>query len=107
FDFPIFKSQQQLQQDQDSILVFYEPYYKIDRAAETEAIAEFDADSNLDPSLSKLERRYIGYIRNSLLEIYKKGIINSAEYDKIAATKKKTLRLREDKEAKTRDLESF
>ncbi|HKM44941.1 MAG TPA: HDIG domain-containing protein [Dysgonamonadaceae bacterium] len=107
FDFPIFKSQQQLQQDQDSILVFYEPYYKIDKAAETEAIAEFDADSNLDPSLSKLERRYIGYIRNSLLEIYKKGIINSAEYDKIAATKKKTLRLREDKEAKTRDLESF
>ena len=107
FDFPIFKSQQQLQQDQDIILVFYEPYYKIDKAAETEAIAEFDADSNLDPSLSKLERRYIGYIRNSLLEIYKKGIINSAEYDKIAATKKKTLRLREDKEAKTRDLESF
>ncbi len=107
FDFPIFKSQEQLQQDQDSILVFYEPYYKIDKAAETEAIAEFDADSNLDPSLSKLERRYIGYIRNSLLEIYKKGIINSAEYDKIAATKKKTLRLREDKEAKTRDLESF
>lgn len=107
FDFPIFKSQQQLQQDQDSILVFYEPYYKIDTVAETEAIAEFDADSNLDPSLSKLERRYIGYIRNSLLEIYKKGIINSAEYDKIAATKKKTLRLREDKEAKTRDLESF
>ena len=107
FDFPIFKSQQQLQQDQDSILVFYEPYYKIDTVAETEAIAEFDADSNLDPTLSKLERTYIGYIRNKLLDIYKKGIINSAEYDKISGTTKKTLRLREGKEAKSRGIESF
>lgn len=107
FDFPIFKSAQQLQQDQDSILVFYEPYYKIDTVAETEAIAEFDADSNLDPTLSKLERTYIGYIRSKLLDIYKKGIINSVEYEKIAATKKKTLRLRDGKEAKTREIESF
>lgn len=107
FDFPIFKSQQQLQQDQDSILVFYEPYYKIDTVAETEAIAEFDADSNLDPTLSKLERTYIGYIRNKLMDIYKKGIINSAEYDKISGTTKKTLRLREGKEAKSRGIESF
>src|SRR5690554_1761340 len=107
FDFPIFKSQQQLQQDQDSILVFYEPYFKIDKEAETEAIAEFDADSNLDPTLSKIDRAYIGYIRNKLLDIYKKGIINSAEYDKIAATKKKTIRLRENNEAKTREVESF
>ena len=107
FDFPIFKSQQQLQQDQDSILGFYEPYYKIDTVAETEAIAEFDADSNLDPTLSKLERTYIGYIRNKLMDIYKKGIINSAEYDKISGTTKKTLRLREGKEAKSRGIESF
>ena len=107
FDFPIFKSQQQLEQDKDSILVFYEPYYKIDKEAETEAIAEFDADSNLDPNLSQLERSYIGYIRSKLLDIYKKGIINSAEYEKIAATKKKTLRLRENNEAKTKEIESF
>lgn len=107
FDFPIFKSQQQLQQDQDSILVFYEPYYKIDTAAETEAIAEFDADSNLSPTLSKLDRAYIGYIRNKLIDIYKKGIINSTEYEKISATTRQILRLREGKEAKSREIESF
>lgn len=107
FDFPIFKSEQQLRQDQDSILVFYEPYYKIDTTAEIEAIANFDADSNLDPILGELERPYISYIRTKLLNIYKKGIISSAEYDKVAATKKKTLRLREEKEAKTKEIESF
>lgn len=107
FDFPIFKSAQQLQQDQDSILVFYEPYYKINRDAQIEAIANFDADSNLDPSLSNLERSYIGYIRNKLEEIYSKGIISSTEYDKLLASKKKTVRLRQDKEAKTREVESF
>ena len=107
FDFPIFKSAEQLQQDQDSILVFYEPYYKINKEAKTEAIANFDADSNLDPTLSKLERSYIGYIRNKLQEIYNKGIMSSTDHDKLVATKKKTLRLREDKEAKTREIESF
>ncbi len=107
FDFSIFKSAEQLKQDQDSILVFYEPYYKIEKSAEVEAIADFDADSNLDPVLSKLDRSYISYIRNKLLQIYKDGIINSAEYDKVAATKKGTLRLREGKEAKAKEIESF
>ena len=107
FDFPIFKSAQQLKQDQDSIMVFYEPYYKVDKEAQTEAIANFDADSNLDPSLSKLDRSYIGYIRNKLQEIYSKGIISSNEHDKLLATRKQTLRLRENKEAKTRDAASF
>lgn len=107
FDFPIFKSAQQLQQDQDSILVFYEPYYNIDKEAQIEAIANFDADSNLDPSLSKLDRTYIAYIRGKLVKIYDKGIINSNEFDKLISTKKKTLRLREDKIAKARDVTSF
>lgn len=107
FDFPIFKSADQLQQDQDSILVFYEPYYKTDKDAQTEAIANFDADSNLDAALVKLDRSYIGYIRNKLQDIYSKGIIGTTEYDKLISTKKQTLRLREDKEAKTREVKSF
>lgn len=106
-DFPIFKSTQQLQQDQDSILVFYEPYYKIDDEAQKEAIANFDADSNLKPGLSKLERTYIAYIRNKLHEIYNKGIMSSTEYDKLLGRRKQTLRLRDEKEAKTREATSF
>ena len=107
FEFPIFKAPQQLQRDQDSILVFYEPYYKINKEAQIEAIANFDADSNLDPILSNLDRSYIGYIRMKLHEIYHKGIMNSAEYDKLVSEKKKSVRLREDKEAKARKTDSF
>ncbi|MGV8963320.1 MAG: HD family phosphohydrolase [Candidatus Saccharimonadaceae bacterium] len=107
FDFPIFKSVEQLQQDKDSILIFYEPYYKMDSDAQTAAIADFDADSNLNPVLTKLERSYIGYIRNKLLNIYQVGVMSSAEYDKLTASKKKTLRLREGKEAKTKEVASF
>lgn len=107
FDFPIFKSAQQLKQDQDSILVFYEPYYKVDKLAETEAIANFDADANLDPYLSKLERSYIGYVRNKLQSIYDTGIISSSEHDKLLSNNKETIRLRKEKVAKTRDVKSF
>lgn len=107
FDFSIFKSPEQLKQDQDSILIFYEPYYKIDQEAQTEAIANFDADANLDPKLSEMPRSYIGYIRNKLQDIYSKGIINSSEKDKLKANNKSTVRLRKDKEAKTREVQSF
>lgn len=107
FDFSIFKSAEQLQQDQDSILVFYEPYYKIDEEAKTEALANFDADSNLKPVVSNLESSYKAYIRNKLHDIYSKGIMSSTEYDKLLARRKQTLRLRDDKEAKTREAKSF
>lgn len=107
FDFPIFKSAQQLQQDKDSILVFYEPYFKIDADAQVAAIADFDADSNLNPLLTNLGSSYIGYIRNKLLNIYQKGIMSSTEHDKLIASKKRTLRLREGKEAKTKEVASF
>lgn len=107
FDFSIFKSADQLKQDQDSILIFYEPYYKIDEESKTEALANFDADSNLKPVLSNLERSYIAYIRNKLHDIYSKGIMSSTEYDKLLGRRKQTLRLRDDKEAKTREAKSF
>ena len=107
FDFSITKPSQQYQKEVDSVLVFFEPYYKINSDAQTEAIANFDADSNLDPILSNLEHSYIKYIRNKLYDIYQKGIIGSDEFEKLISENKTTVRLRENNEAKPRKVESF
>src|SRR5690554_7174704 len=41
FDFPIYKTTEQLQAEQDSILLFYEPYFEIDGKIEKNALADF------------------------------------------------------------------
>jgi len=107
FNFSIPKPPLQYQQEVDSALVFFEPYYRVNKDAQTEAMANFDADSNLDPILSNLERSYIAYIRTKLNDIYSKGIISSDDYDKLISEKKDRVRLREDNEAKPRKVESF
>jgi len=107
FDFPIYKSEAQYKAEQDSILAFYEPYYIIDTSVEKNALAEFDADINLNANLRNLDPPYITYIRQKLLEVYKQGIMNSEEYDKIAASQTRSLRLKEGYMANSRSIESF
>ncbi|NLZ95253.1 MAG: HDIG domain-containing protein [Bacteroidales bacterium] len=107
FDFSIEKSTQQYQQEVDSMLVFFKPYYKIDKNAQTEAIANFDADSNLDPKLRSLERIYISYIRNKLHEIYYSGIMSSDDYEELKSSSMDVVRLLDNKESKTVEVESF
>lgn len=107
FDFPIYKPEAQFKAEQDSILAFYEPYYTIDASVEKNALAEFDADINLNDNLRNLDPPYIKYIRQKLEEVYKQGIMNSEEYDKIAASKTRSLRLKEGNIANSRSIESF
>ena len=83
FDFPIYKPAEQLKQEQDSILRFYEPYYTIDESIENNAMAEFDADVNLNTKLRNLPPNYILHLRNSLQRIYQAGIMRSEDYDRI------------------------
>ena len=64
FDFPVYKSPEQLKREQDSILVYFEPYYLIDNQV-MKMPARFDADVNTKPNLKNLEPAYIRYIRVS------------------------------------------
>ena len=56
FDFPIYKPVAQLKAEQDSILDFYEPYFVVDEEISKSALAEFDADANLNARLSEIGR---------------------------------------------------
>ncbi|MDD2326871.1 MAG: HDIG domain-containing protein [bacterium] len=107
FDFPIYKTTEQLQAEQDSILLFYEPYFEIDGKIEKNALADFDADVNLKERLSSLPADYKLYIRNKLQEVYKKGIMRSEDYDRISGSTTGGLRIKEGNMAASRKIESF
>ncbi len=107
FDFPIYKSADQLKAEQDSILAFYEPYYVINSNIMKDNMAEFDADSNTKSSLQNLEPSYKLYIRKKLEELYKQGIMNSEDYDRIAASETRSLRIKDGNTATSKKIEDF
>lgn len=107
FDFPIYKTSEQLQAEQDSLLQYYEPYFETDDNVQKNALADFDADVNLKERLSGLPADYKLYIRKKLLEVYDEGIMRSEDYDRIAASVTGGLRLKEGNMAESRNIESF
>ena len=44
FDFPIYKSDQVVQQERDSLLALFQPYYHYDRSMEKRQLAKLQAD---------------------------------------------------------------
>ncbi|MEA4996829.1 MAG: HDIG domain-containing protein [Petrimonas sp.] len=107
FDFPIYKPADQLKAERDSILRFYEPYYTIDESVEKNAMAEFDADVNLNTKLSSLSPDYVLYLRNSLQKIYRSGIMRSEDYDKVFSSETQSMRLRKGNLAESKSVETF
>ncbi len=107
FDFPIYKPLENLKHEQDSILRYYEPYFTIDENIQTNALADFDADRNLDTKLQDLPPATILYLRNNLIKKYESGIMNSEDYDRVFASETQALRLRKGNLAESKDIESF
>lgn len=107
FDFPIYKSTEQLKAEQDSILEYYEPYFFMDDEVKMNALAEFDADANMKPKLAELAPEYKLYIRNKLNELYDNGIMRSDDYDRINQSFTQSLRIKKGNVAESRKAESF
>lgn len=107
FDFPIYKPVDQLKQEQDSILRFYEPYFNIDETVETNAMAEFDADVNLNSKLSDLPRPYLLYLRKHLIAKYQDGIMKSEDYDRVFGSETQALRIKKGNIAESKNIENF
>lgn len=107
FDFPIYKPVDQLKQEQDSILRFYEPYFNIDETVETNAMAEFDADVNLNSKLSDLPRPYLLYLRKHLIAKYQDGIMKSEDYDRVFGSETQALRIKKGNVAESKNIENF
>lgn len=107
YDFPVYKPTDQLKAEQDSILAYYEPYFTVDDEIEKNALADFDADVNLNDKLSELPPDYKIYIRNKLTELYRKGIMRSEDYDRIEARKRQALRIKRGNVAMSKKIDSF
>ena len=94
FDFPIYKSAEQVQAERDSILNYHLSYFTIDQNVQTLALAQFDAATAMDGRLSELPHEYIDYIRSKLIEIYTVGVMNLEQHDRAMASTSQQVRVR-------------
>ena len=79
FDFPIYKNEQQVQREQDSLLNMYQPYFHMNKQVEKEMLSLLreDYEKNLKHSLPS--QSYIRHIERTLKDIYNMGIISSED----------------------------
>ena len=76
FDFPIHKSDQQIQKEQDSLLVLYQPYFDVDKNVEKNMLLKLREDYNQHLKHSLPSSDYIRHIERTLKHIYEKGILS-------------------------------
>lgn len=82
FDFPIYKSDNVIQKEQDSVMKLFEPYFEINQSVKEEQIAKFRKD------FTQMEKNgipyyYKGYIEQKLHILYEKGIVQPDDYNRL------------------------
>lgn len=76
FDFPIHKSDEQIEQEQDSLRAFYQPYFLADKNVEKDMIAKFREDYTKNLKLVLPGADYLRYIERTLKQIYGRGVLS-------------------------------
>ena len=77
FDFPIYKSEQQVQKEQDSLLLYYQPYFTIDKNIEKDMLSKLREDYNRKLRNLLPGTNYLRQIEQTLSHIYERGILSA------------------------------
>ena len=97
FDFPIYKSDEAVKAERDSLMKQYEPYYILNSETVVRQLRQFSKDySNGIPGLSN---DYLSIISNRLRKLYDQGIISNSDYAKISKDTSMFIRIVSGKQA--------
>lgn len=99
YDFPIYKSDEAIRKEQDSILKFYEPYFAINTATGNEQIARLQKAFKHQLGAS-VPAHYLPYLEHKLKHIYSHGVIGMEDLDSIHADSVRSIRIFEQNEAR-------
>ena len=91
FDFPIYKSDEAVKAERDSLMLQYEPYYFFNNDIVTTQLRQFAKDYN--KGIPGLSDDYISIIANRLRSLYTQGIMSSSEYASLHKDTARTIRV--------------
>ena len=97
YDFAVYKSEEAIRMEQDSVLRFFEPYYRFDKGTESRMVSKFNAD--YADGIPGLQIEYKTIISNRLHSLYQQGIMEQKEYDELRKDTNHMIRVVSGKEA--------
>lgn len=105
FDFPIYKTDEAIKHEQDSLLKHFQPYYSLNPLIEKKQVERFLHD--YEQGINGLPKEYVGIVARQMQEIYQMGIINTNEYNNIYKDSTSMIRFVSGKNAKSLKVSSF
>ncbi len=92
YDFPIYKSDDVVRAEQDSILRNYKPYFAINAVAGKEQAARFRAATRgQEPAV--LPPDYAAYVEGKLEHVYSQGIMDARDFDRMRSGEVTAIRI--------------
>ncbi|MBP3829929.1 MAG: HDIG domain-containing protein [Bacteroidaceae bacterium] len=82
FDFPVFKTDAQLQAERDSIRRVYEPYFELDPQVERVQMAAMRAEMR-NMSVGDLSYPHRAFIEQRVQDVYSRGILSTDDLEKV------------------------
>ena len=97
FDFPVYKSDEAIQAEKDSMMKSYEPYYQFNQEKEAQMVGKFKKD--YADGIPGLGEEYIQIISNRLHSLYQQGIMSPTEYSELRTDTARMIRVVSGKQA--------
>ena len=97
FDFPIFKTDEAIKEEQDSLTEQFQPYYNYDANVEKKQIEKFLKD--FQDGIPGLQTNYKALICERLHQLYQQGIMGTPEYNKLRKDTSNMVRIVSNKQA--------
>lgn len=97
FDFPIYKTEDAIKAEQDSIIQGFEPYYNYNQKVEKEQVSRFV--STYKDGIPGLPYDYVATIADRLHRLYQAGIMDAPEYSDISKDTTSLIRIVSGKKA--------
>lgn len=105
FDFPIYKSDEALKKERDSILKVFQSYYDYDENVEQIQLTKLRKD--FVNGLPGLPPEYYSILAKRLHKLYQAGIMNTPEYNNIARDSANMVRVISGKDVKSTQVNSL
>ncbi len=105
FDFPIYKTEEAIKAEQDTIIKNFEPYYNYNKAVEKEQMDRLLDDYK--EGIPGLSNDYLKLVADHLHRLYQAGIMNAPEYSEMSSDTTKMIRLVNGKKATSMGLKNF
>ena len=97
FDFPIYKTDEAIKEERDSMMHGFEPYYNFNPEVESKQLTKFFED--FQDGMPGMPKNFTSLVADKLHNLYQQGIMSPTEYSSMAKDTSKLVRLVEGKVA--------